>query len=78
MRQAVIYGRYAQDPINEDLVNAKILWKRGKMVLVATCPILPGEEVYVHYGIDYWKDRLDLLDEESRGCLLYTSPSPRD
>jgi hypothetical protein len=64
--EAGCYGRYAQDPINEDLVNAKILWKRGKMVLVATCPISPGDEIYVHYGIDYWKDRLDMLDDESR------------
>jgi hypothetical protein len=36
------------------------------MVLVATCPISPGDEIYVHYGIDYWKDRLDMLDDESR------------
>ena len=60
------YGRFAQDPINEDLVNAKILWRKGQMVLVATCPISPGDEIYVHYGLDYWKDRLHFLDSESR------------
>ena len=39
------YGRYAQDPIDEDLVNAKILWWKGKMVLVATTRIAPGDEI---------------------------------
>jgi hypothetical protein len=34
--EASCYGRYAQDPIDEDLVNAKILWRKGKMVVVAT------------------------------------------
>ena len=64
--EASCYGRFAQDPINEDLVNAKILWRRGQMVVVATCPISPGDEIYVHYGLDYWKDRLHFLDDESR------------
>ena len=67
--EASCYGRYAQDPIDEDLVNAKILWRKGKMVVVATCPIAPGDEIYVHYGLDYWKDRLHFLNEESRRKL---------
>jgi exodeoxyribonuclease III len=64
--EADCYGRYAQDPIDEDLVNAKILWVRGRMVLKATRQIAPGEEIYVHYGLDYWRDRLHYLDKESR------------
>ena len=36
------------------------------MVVVATCPIAAGDEIYVHYGLDYWKDRLHYLDKESR------------
>ena len=63
------YGRYAQDPINEDLVNAKILWIKGRMVLKAMAQIEPGEEIYVHYGIDYWKVRLQHLDAESRARI---------
>jgi hypothetical protein len=67
--EASCYGRYAQDPINEDLVNAKILWREGRMVLVATHPIAPGEEIYVHYGLSYWRERLDYLDSASRARI---------
>jgi len=63
------YGRYAQDPIDEDLVNAKIVWRNYKMVLRATMDIAPGDEIYVHYGLRYWKDRLHYLDEESRARI---------
>ena len=64
--EASCYGRYAQDPIDEDQVNAKIQWRKGQMVVVATCPIAAGDEIYVHYGLDYWKDRLHFLNQESR------------
>jgi exodeoxyribonuclease III len=67
--EASCYGRYAQDPIDEDLVNTKILWVKGRMVLKATRNIAPGEEIYVHYGLDYWKDRLHYLDKESRSRI---------
>jgi exodeoxyribonuclease III len=67
--EASCYGRYAQDPIDEDLVNAKILWRKGKLVLVATVPIQPGDEIYVHYGLDYWAERLEYLDEASRARI---------
>jgi exodeoxyribonuclease III len=63
------YGRYAQDPIDEDLVNAKIVWRKGRMVLRATTNIEPGDEIYVHYGLRYWKERLHYLDEESRARI---------
>jgi exodeoxyribonuclease III len=63
------YGRYAQDPIDEDLVNTKIVWRKGRMVLVAACDIEPGEEIYVHYGLRYWKERLHYLDEPSRARI---------
>jgi hypothetical protein len=64
------YGRYAQDPIDEDLVNTKILWRKGRMVLIATTPIAVGDEIYVHYGLDYWRERLHYLDERSRAYLM--------
>jgi exodeoxyribonuclease III len=63
------YGRYAQDPIDEDLVNAKIVWRKGRMVLRAMCKIVPGDEIYVHYGLRYWKDRLHYLDDASRARI---------
>ena len=63
------YGRYAQDPIDEDLVNTKIVWRKGRMVLEAACDIEPGDEIYVHYGLRYWKERLHYLDEPSRARI---------
>ena len=67
--EASCFGRYAQDPINEDLVNAKIVWRKGRMVVIATIPIRPGDEIYVHYGLDYWADKLDYLDKTSRALI---------
>jgi hypothetical protein len=59
--EAACYGRFAQDPIDELLVNAKILWRKGKLVDIA-----PGDEIYVQYGLEYWRDRLDVLTMELR------------
>jgi hypothetical protein len=64
--EAACYGRFAQDPIDELLVNAKILWRKGKLVLIATTDIAPGDEIYVQYGLEYWRDRLDVLTMELR------------
>ena len=63
------YGRFAQDPIDEHLVNAKILWRRGKMRVIATCEIEPGDEILVHYGLSYWRTRLHLLHPEVRARI---------
>jgi hypothetical protein len=63
------YGRFAQDPIDEHLVNAKILWREGRLWLVATCEIAPGDEIFVEYGLDYWRDRLHFLDKELRARI---------
>jgi len=63
------YGRFAQDPIDEHLVNAKILWRKGKMVVVSTCAIRPGDEIYIEYGLDYWRDRLHVLEPELRARI---------
>jgi hypothetical protein len=60
------YGRFIQDPIDDHLVNAKILWRNGRMEVIATCDILPGEEIYVEYGLDYWRDRLHFLHPNLR------------
>jgi exodeoxyribonuclease III len=66
IRESSCYGRYAQDPIDEQLVNAKILWRDEKLVLVATTKINPGDEIYLHYGLDYWKGKLSYLDPTLR------------
>jgi hypothetical protein len=68
-RDTDCFGRYAQDPINEDYVNAKILWRDGKMVVVATMDVQTGDEIYVHYGLDYWMERLHFLSKESKDYL---------
>ena len=73
------YGRFCQDPIDDHLVNAKILWREGKMVLVAMVDIEPGDEIYVEYGLDYWKDRLHFLHPELRKRISarYKTPTVR-
>ena len=63
------YGRLAQDPIDDNLVNAKILWRDGKLVLIAMGDIQLGDEIYVEYGLDYWRDRLHFLHPELRKRL---------
>ena len=57
------YGRYANDPLDDLLVNAKILWKDNRMVLVAMVDIEEGDEIYVSYAKDYWYSRMDKLPE---------------
>ena len=60
------YGRYANDPLEDQLVNAKVVWDGSKLILVAQWDINPGEEILISYGIDYWRSRLHLLDDETR------------
>ena len=48
------------------------------------CSVTPGDEItfYVHseFGESYQSDIVRLIngDTNPEGCLLYTSPSPRD
>ena len=58
------YGRFANDPLDDHIVNAKIVWNGTKMVLVAWKDIAPGDEIYISYQPDYWKGRLDKLSPE--------------
>ena len=58
------YGRYANDPLDDLIVNAKIQWREGKMVLVAMVEIEEGDEIYVSYSRDYWYSRLEKLSGE--------------
>ena len=58
------WGRFANDPLDDTLVNAKIVMRGKRLFVVATTEILPGEEVLVSYGNDYWMERLDKLEPE--------------
>jgi hypothetical protein len=63
---AISYAPYANDPRDDHIVNAKLVWQGNKAVLVATMDIAPSEEIFVDYGLDYWRTRLHLLDPEAR------------
>lgn len=55
------YGRYANDPRDEAKTNAKIVRRGNRIILVATAEILPGEEILIDYGYEYWLDKLGTL-----------------
>lgn len=52
------YGRYANDPIYKEMINAKIVLKDDKIEaeLIATKKIYINDEIYISYGEDYWID----------------------
>jgi hypothetical protein len=66
------YGRFANDPMDDHLVNAKIVWNGTKMVLVAWRPIEPGDEIYVSYEPEYWDSRVDTLSPVLRPLVRGT------
>jgi hypothetical protein len=45
------YGRYCNDPRDDHLVNEK----GGRLILVATVDIKEGDEIFLDYGLEYWK-----------------------
>jgi hypothetical protein len=66
IHESSCFGRYANDPIDDHLVNAKILWNGKRMILKATMDIDPGDEIYLSYSDDYWGIRLNYLPEKLR------------
>ena len=72
------YGRYAQDCIDDHLVNAKILYRNGKLVLVAMDNLRVGDEIYVSYGLDYWRTRLGCLVPELRERIEHLYQNPKN
>jgi hypothetical protein len=50
------YGGWFNDPLNELAVNAEIRYDShcDKYVVCTLTPLIPGQEIYIHYGIDYW------------------------
>jgi exonuclease III len=72
------YGRYANDPIDELLVNAKIVWKEGRLIVVATDTIAKGEEILVSYQGNYWQARLGYLPAELQKRIRKTYPNEKN
>jgi exonuclease III len=63
------YGRFAQDPIGDHLVKAKLLWVSGKMRLIALSDIDPGDEIYLEYGLSYGQHKLDCKHSRLRAWI---------
>jgi hypothetical protein len=63
------YRRYANDSIDESLVNAKILWRHDRLCVVPTQDIQNGDEIYAYYGKDYWEFKLHRLDEQLKEII---------
>jgi SET domain-containing protein len=61
------YGRYVNDPLNDHLVNARIVMRGDKMILIALEEIKPGQEIFISYGEEYWEVRQHLLPTTVKG-----------
>ena len=55
------YGRFINDPRDDTKVNAKVLVKGDRMVVIATTDLEEGDEVFIDYGAPYWADKVHLL-----------------
>lgn len=51
------YGRYANDPIKNTLVNARLTNRNNVVEVRATKSIKAGKEIFISYGDDYWKSK---------------------
>ena len=53
---ATSYGPYANDPLNEQIANAKITYRKdkGEYWLQALGPIARFGEILTMYGFDFW------------------------
>ncbi len=54
------------DPIDDHLVNAKIVWKGKKIMLVSSSEIAEGDEIFLSYSDEYWINRLHYLPLDLR------------
>ena len=48
------YGRFMNDPFNENLSNVKIVFESGRPRMFALRDIVAGEELLMSYGREYW------------------------
>jgi hypothetical protein len=69
IQEGSCYGRFINDPRDDSLVNAKVVLKGGRLMVIATTEILHGEEIYIDYGVEYWLDRLDCLSKEDAAMV---------
>ena len=57
----------ANDPLDDEKCNAKIhqVGNSNRVILIPTCDIKCGDEIFVSYGKEYWMDQphcdLDVL-----------------
>jgi hypothetical protein len=71
------YGRYCNDPLDDLIVNAKVLMEDGKIVVVAWGDIEPGDEIFISYMGDYWYSRLDRLPEDLQERIKRNYPGEK-
>ena len=60
------YGRFANDPIDDDLVNSKIRWNGQKGVIEAQMDIADGDEIFISYGKEHWNSRMNRLSSDDQ------------
>ena len=51
--------RYVNDPLDDSMVNAKVITKGERLVIIASTDIHEGDEVFISYGAHYWRDKTD-------------------
>ena len=49
------------DPLDDSMVTAKVITKGERLVITATTDIHEGDEVFISYGVHYWKVKMDRL-----------------
>jgi hypothetical protein len=72
------YGRYINDPLEDDRVNAKVVVRyteEGDAYLQVVAAnsiemIAAGDEIFISSGRDYWMHRLALLPCRLRAAVL--------
>jgi hypothetical protein len=61
LKRVLSLGGFSNDPLDERRENAKWLIKGNRLYLQATRDIKPHEQIFVHYGAQYWaNDSFDL------------------
>jgi hypothetical protein len=63
------WGRFINDPLDDHKVNAKVVVRGKRLMVIATTEIEPGDEIFISYGAAYWMDRLDVLAPEVREAV---------
>ena len=70
----------ANDPLDDEKCNAKIhqVGNSNSVVLIPTCDIKCGEEIFVSYGQEYWSDQPHCdLDVLHAAQAYYANPADR-